>query len=400
MGGAERIMIGIAESLVEGGYDVDLVLAERRGELLQQVPTAVRIVELESASRATVLAALPGFPWSSILDLGRLAIRNRLILKLPSFATYLREEAPCVLLVTVLKNSLLALWARHLAGVDLRLVVREANVHSLQHAGRSRDNPILNRLARKWYPHADTFVAISQGVATDLTHSLGIPAGRISTIHNPVDADNVARLASTPIDHPWLRADIPLLLSVGRLAQQKDHATLLRAFAIVWREREVRLLVLGEGSCRRELEKLSCELGVERDVSFPGITSNPYPFMASASCFVLSSAWEGFGNVLIEALACGCPVVSTDCQSGSAEILDGGRFGRLARTGDPVDLARAIVETLDEPIDRERLLARARNFPPVPTYQRYREIILTNCHAADQEGRGFPARRPRQARSL
>jgi glycosyltransferase involved in cell wall biosynthesis len=98
--------------------------------------------------------------------------------------------------------------------------------------------------------------------------------------------------------------------------------------------------------------------------------------MANASCFVLSSAWEGFGNVLIEALACGCPVVSTDCQSGPAEILDGGRFGRLARTGDPVDLARAIVETLDEPIDRERLLARARNFPPVPTYQRYRAIIL------------------------
>jgi glycosyltransferase involved in cell wall biosynthesis len=377
MGGAERIIISIAGSLVEAGNEVDLVLAERRGELLKRVPPAVRIVELGSASRAATLAALPRFPLSLLPDLVRFAVRNRLTQKLPSLATYLRREAPRALLVTVSKNSLLALWARHLAGVNLRLVLREANVHSLQHAeGRSRDNLILTRLAREWYPHADAFVAISQGVSIDLTNTLGIPAERIMTIHNPVDAEYVARHASTPADHPWLQDDIPLLLSVGRLAEQKDHATLLRAFAIVRREREVRLLVLGEGPCRSELEDLSRELEVQRDVSFPGIISNPYPFMANASCFVLSSAWEGFGNVLIEALACGCPVVSTDCRSGPAEILGGGRFGRLAWTGDPVDLARAIAETLDEPIDRERLRARARDFPPASTYQRYREIIL------------------------
>jgi glycosyltransferase involved in cell wall biosynthesis len=281
------------------------------------------------------------------------------------------------LITTIAKNSLLALWARHLCGVDVRLVLREANVFSLQHAaGESRDHSILSRLARDWYPRADAFIAISHGVADDLTQALGIDADRITTIHNPVDVDHIMRCASRPAYHPWLGGDIPLVLSVGRLARQKDYATLLRAFAILRSEREIRLLVFGEGPLRAELEALSVELGVEHDVSFPGIVSDPYPFMARASCFVLSSAWEGFGNVLLEALACGCPVVSTDCRSGPAEILAAGRFGKLTSTHDPIGLAKAIAETLAEPVDRDRLRTRASNFSPAASYARYREVIL------------------------
>jgi glycosyltransferase involved in cell wall biosynthesis len=377
MGGAEKIMIGIAAFLAEAGHEVDFVLAERRGELVERVPPAVRIVELEPASGAATVAVLSRFPPASLLDLARLAIRQRITRSLLPLAAYLRQESPRALLASIAKNSLVALFARHLADPNLRLVVREANMFSLQNAEyHGRDNPIVTRLAGQWYARADAIVAISQGVADDLTHSLGVPSECITTIYNPVDADFIARRAMRSADHPWLRSDVPLLLAVGRLAKQKDFATLVRAFALVRRERAARLLILGEGPTRRELEDLARELGVEQEVSLPGICPDPYPFMARAACFVLSSAWEGFGNVLVEALACGCPIVSTDCPSGPSEILAGGHFGRLAKTGDPADLARAITITLDEPRHCERQRSRSRDFSPAATYERYHDVIL------------------------
>ena len=168
----------------------------------------------------------------------------------------------------------------------------------------------------------------------------------------------------------------PLLLAAGRLAPAKDFATLLRAFARVRARRPVHLVILGEGGLRHTLEKQLRELGIEADVELHGFVDNPFAWMSRASLFVLSSAWEGSPGVLVEAMACGCPVVSTDCPSGPDEILDGGRYGRLVPVGDAAALTEAIATTLDATIDREALRARAREFDVDRAIERYLDVLL------------------------
>jgi glycosyltransferase involved in cell wall biosynthesis len=172
---------------------------------------------------------------------------------------------------------------------------------------------------------------------------------------------------------------LPVILAVGRLTKAKDYPTLFRAFSLVRQVRPAKLLVLGEGEERSNLERLAIELGIQNDVSMSGFVDNPFAFMAKASVFVLSSAWEGFGNVLVEALACGCPVVATDCPSGPREILDNGRYGRLVPVGDHEALAKAILETLDNPdfpADRQTRLQRAMEFSVDVAIDRYMKVLL------------------------
>jgi glycosyltransferase involved in cell wall biosynthesis len=235
-------------------------------------------------------------------------------------------------------------------------------------------------LARWLYPWADLIVAVSHGVAKDLA-ALGVrrPA---TVIYNGLDLAEVARLAAADPMHPWLDPGAPpVILAAGRLAPQKDYPTLLRAFHLVRAQRPCRLVILGDGPLWPELRQMARELpsiGTYRpalDIAFAGHAHNPFAYMARASCFVLSSAWEGFGLVLAEALSCGCPVVSTDCRSGPREILDGGRYGRLAPVGDVEALAEAIEATLDAPPDRGVLKRRAAEFSAEAMVERYLQAI-------------------------
>ena len=205
------------------------------------------------------------------------------------------------------------------------------------------------RLMKQFYPWADGIVVVSDGVRNDLSDLTGIPYDRISVIYNPsVVKEEVQAKAKTTLDHPWFEANQPpVLVAVGRLQIQKDYPTLLRAFAQVRRSRAVKLVILGEGRERSKLEGILRELDLEQDESQPGFVENPYPFMAKASLFILSSRWEGLPTVLIEALCCGTPAVSTDCPSGPREILKDGRYGKLVPVGDSDSLAQAIEETLD-----------------------------------------------------
>jgi glycosyltransferase involved in cell wall biosynthesis len=186
--------------------------------------------------------------------------------------------------------------------------------------------------------------------------------------------------AKQPVSHPWFEQNrLPVILAVGRLTKAKDYPTLFRAFSLVRQVRPAKLLILGEGEERSNLERLAIELGIQNDVSMPGFVDNPFAFMAKASVFVLSSAWEGFGNVLVEALACGCPVVATDCRSGPREILDNGRYGRLVPVGDHEALAKAILETLDNPdfpADRQTRLQRAMEFSIDAAVDKYLKVLL------------------------
>ena len=321
--GGQRSMINLAHGIAECGYAVDLVLAQAEGPFLAEVRRPVRVVDLK-ASRA--------------------------LTSLPALVRYLRHEQPEAMLSVFGYVNVIALWAWRLAGVRTRLFVNEQNTVSLEAGNASSWRARLTpRLIKRFYPWANGIVVVSHGVRDDLAQLTNISGERITVIYNPsVVRAEVCEKAQASLDHPWLKPDQPpVLLAVGRLQVQKDYPTLIQAFAQVRLTRPVRLLILGDGKERPMLEALIKELGLEQDVSLPGFVMNPYAYMARASLFVLSSRWEGLPTVLIEALCCGIPVVSTDCPSGPQEILRDGQYGELVPVGDADALAQAIETTLE-----------------------------------------------------
>ena len=323
-GGAERVMLDLAHGFAERGIATDLVLPQVEGPYLSEVRSDVRIVNLKA---------------------------RRVLASLPALVRYLRRERPDALLATLTHANLVALWARRLSGVPTRVVVREANTLTQVTRGAGTDRRrLFPFLVRRFYPWADGIVAVSSGVALDLEASSGTSARRIHILPNPVLTPDLASKAREALDHPWFGVgQPPVVLGVGRLSKQKDYATLIRAFDRVRRQRVARLVILGDGPERASLEALIAELGLADQASLPGFASNPFAYMARAGVFVLSSAWEGMPGALIQAVACGAPVVATDCESGPREILQGGRYGRLVPVGDPSAMAEAILAALEQP---------------------------------------------------
>jgi glycosyltransferase involved in cell wall biosynthesis len=343
-GGAERMMIQLARGMAAQGVPLDLVVAQATGPLASEIPSEVRVVDLKAPRMRQTIWGL---------------------------TRYLRRERPQAVLSRVLHANLAVSIARRLSGVPARIVLTEAsNLSAVLADGLIR--PYLATAARWLYPQANQLIAVSVGAARGLEQCLRLPAGRVRVIYNPVVDARLPQRAAEPAPHPWLaKAEIPVILSVGRLGPEKDHATLLAAVAIVRRTRPVRLLIFGEGSERSRLEVLRQRLGLDTEAAFPGITSNPYAAMSRASLFVLSSRLEGLPGALIEALACGCPVVSTDCPSGPAEILPDERYGLLVPVADPPALAQAILTALDRQWDRGTLVQRGTSFSldqAVPQY--------------------------------
>jgi glycosyltransferase involved in cell wall biosynthesis len=297
---------------------------------------------------------------------------------LHGLAIYLRREQPDALLSAKTPANLVAIWAKRLAKVRTRIVVSErTNLSTVTQQSPKWRWRYVAPLIGKVYPQAERIVTVSRGVADDLAACTGLPRATIGTIYNPTLTTEIAEKAQAPISHTWLPpTTTPVILGVGRLVPQKDFPTLLKAFAHVHRKHPARLLILGEGRERAKLEALVSELGIAEDVSFPGFEPNPYAFMARASVFVLSSAWEGLPNALIEALACGCPVVSTNCPSGPQEILDNGAFGPLVPVGDDRALAEAILHTLENPPNAERLRSRAAEFDIREISRQYLNVLL------------------------
>ncbi len=322
-GGAERVMVNLARGFAERGLKVDLVLAKAEGPYISQVPQEVRVVDLGA---------------------------RRVLYSLPGLVRYLRQERPCAMLSAMSHANIVAIWARSLADVETHLVVTEHTT-----LGQSTENATLVRarfmpvLIKRFYPRADAVVAVSRGVADDLAIRSGLPAEKIKVIYNPVVTPELFAKAEEPLDHPWFQpGEPPVILGAGRLTPAKDFSTLIRAFALVRKKRPARLMILGEGKDRPKLEALVHELGLEGEAALPGFVDNPYNYMKRAAVFVLSSRWEGLPTVLIEALALGTLVVSTNCPSGPAEILQGHKEF-LVPVGDANALARAILCLLENP---------------------------------------------------
>ncbi len=349
-GGAERVMVNLARGFSEKGLDVDLVLAKAEGPYLSEVPAGVRVIDLHS---------------------------SRVLASLPNLIHYLRRERPQAILSAMDHANIVAIWARKLARVQSRVVVTVHN--TLSRATTNSDNfrgRLMPCLIRMFYPWADAVVAVSGGVAEDLAKATGLPQEQIRVIYNPVVTPEILEKAEEPLNHTWFApGEPPVILSAGRLTKQKDYPTLIRAFAMVRRERPARLMILGEGEERPKLEALIQELGLDEDVSLPGFVDNPYAYMARSAVFVLSSAWEGLPTVLIEAMAVGTPVVSTDCPSGPAEILEGGKWGKLVPVGDIEKIAKAIIDTLED-LNHPDVAKRAQDFGIEKPVQNYLKVLL------------------------
>ena len=332
-GGAERIVLNLAKGFSERGYAVDLVLARAEGPYMSQIPDAARVIDLNAP---------------------------RVVGSVPALVKYLQRERPTALLSGMFTN-LIALWARRLSGVPHRLVITEHN--SLSSIVKNKKDlrwQMYPKLAKRFYPWADNIIAVSNDVADDLTQVAKIPRDLIKVIYNPIVTSDLQDKSEAPLDHPWFKdGEPPVILTVGRLTDQKAFDVLIQAFSLVRKNRPARLLILGEGENRSALQSLIGQLGLEQDVSLMGFVQNPYPFMAQASLFVLPSRWEGLPTVLVEALYLGSPIIATDCPGGSREILQGGQFGRLVPVDDPLVLAEAIIGSMND----------RRSYPPKESWQ-------------------------------
>jgi glycosyltransferase involved in cell wall biosynthesis len=383
-GGAERSMLHLIQSFTEQGRSVDLLIFKPEGAFVDSVPDSVRLVELKPTAgvRGRLMAALADPSGvRTILRPVLLPVKADANLRhIVALRRYLEAARPDVLLSALTYTNLVALWAKQLAGNITPVVVSEritlsVHIKSDKHYRAWRWRFALPAISYA-YRAADGIVTVSDSVSSDLIEKAQISHTAIKTIYNPVVDSKLLALAEQPLEHPWTNNGAPpVILGAGRLIQQKDFQTLLRAFAILRAKRKARLIILGEGKKRSELQSLAQDLGIANDVEMPGFVSNPYQYMANASVFALTSLYEGLPGVLIQAMACGCPVISTDCPGGSAEILDHGKYGRLVPVKDHEALADAMDSVLDESPDRDLLRERSSLFSVKRATQQYLDYL-------------------------
>lgn len=350
-GGTELGRIRLAKEFAKRGFKVDLVCVNNAGVSPARAPAGVYLVDLKASRVAKSL-----FP----------------------LARYLRQAKPKVMIATLNQLNVLPIWAKILSRVSTRMVLSIHTNIGLAIANSPRlADKVMPFLMRRFFPLADVVIAVSQGNAKDLSELTGLPLERIKVIYDPVITQEIFEKANATVDHPWFNpGSPPVVLGVaGRLNKAQDFPTLIRAFALVRQKVSARLMILGEGEERARLEALAHELGLKDEVQLPGFVDNPYAYMKRSAVFVLSSRWQALPNAMIEAMALGTPVVSTDCPSGPREILEDGRLGRLVPVGDVEALAHAIIDTLSSKPDREELKARAEAFRLERIVNQYLDVI-------------------------
>ena len=377
-GGAERATLTLAASLIDRGYRVDLVLLRLSGQYRATMPDGMAVYYHRSRTpdrefagycreRGIDLRMLPTGPleavrawWFLRRRFPRIGDRLSRVRAALGVARYIREAEPQLLFSALHLANDGSVLAAALTGRTVPVVVSLRSNIGVSYSQRQK------AFARLLTPEADAVVAVSQGVAADAVETLGLDARLVHPIYNPKPLGDIRRLAQEAVDHTWFEGgEPPVILAVLRWGRQKDWPTLVEAFGHVRRGIPARLAILGHLSeaNRHELMAFADSFGVAEEIAFLGFDENPFRYMRRAALFVLSSRSEGLPNVLIEAMACGTPVVSTDAPFGPTEILEGGRWGRLTPVGDAPALAQAIVETLaGESVPADALRRRADDF--------------------------------------
>jgi glycosyltransferase involved in cell wall biosynthesis len=349
-GGAERVFVTLANSLANHGYQVDFVLSNAQGNYLSALDSKIKIIDL---GRQHVVASFVG--------LGR----------------YLRAHKPEIILSGLSNANAAVLVATRIFLPSCKTIITQHVNWSqvLTHHPTLKERAVY-QLSKILYPLATQIVAVSNGIANEIKKMRNVYPGKIQCIYNPVVTPELLELSEQPPSHPWLlNKDEPVLIGVGRLVEQKDFETLIRAYYRVQKQITCKLLILGEGPERQKLENLVQELDLTSKIDLPGFASNPYTNMTHSDLFVLSSQFEGLPTVLIEAMACGCPLVSTDCDSGPDEILDNGRYGALVPVGDVSAMTQAIIQSLQNPPEKELLRKRAQLYSVENATRAYTHLI-------------------------
>lgn len=373
--GGVNVYLTIACELARRGHRVVIAACEPEGAMRATMPAEIEIVDLPASSSWRARTAPLRASWRRaapfLLPITFEPTLHPALRRVDALARFLATYAPGALYSGGAHENAVAWLAKQMSDAATRLVFTEHNTLNRDHSyGRGRHLRTIPPMVRYIYPDAAARVAVSAALADHVAEHNGVARSSIQVIYNPAVPENLAEKVAAPVDHPWFAPDAPpVILGAGRLTTAKDFPTLVRAFALVRRTRSVRLVIAGAAKTPRktvkrhaQLTELARQLGVDDDVALVGFVANPFPYMARAAAFVLSSRQEGLGNVLVEALACGCPCVATDCPSGPREILDGGHYGRLVPVGDTAAMAKAICETLDAAPDREKIRAAADRF--------------------------------------
>ena len=348
-GGAERVNLTLASEFLQLGHEVDLVVLQKSGELIEQLPDKVRLIDLKTPR---------------IRDLAF------------SFSRYLKLEKPAGVIVNIWPLTCSCVVGRWLSRQKTRLVVVDHNslTRAYQHFS-SFQNLKMRLSILGTYRFADARVAVSQGVGKELARLGWMSPEKIDAIYNPIPCRTVDRVCPAT-EALWGHFEGQRILNVGHLKAQKNQALLIRAFAKQFRDKNAKLMILGDGPLRSDLERLAHDEGVENQILMPGFVKDPVPVYASADLFVLSSSYEGFGNVIVEAMNCGTPILSTNCQFGPDEILADGQYGKLVPVNNIEELASGMAEVLGQPIDAQKLKDRAQEFAPEIAAREYLRILF------------------------
>lgn len=324
-GGAERIMINLARGFSEQGIDVDLVVAKLEGAYMALVPKGVNVVNLNV---------------------------KRVLFTLIPLSRYIMTRNPKAIISTMDHCNLISIFAKRISrkrNLKLLLTVHSTPSQVIKNSKNFKTSFLIPFLLKKEYRKQRKVIAVSKGVADDMCSTYKIPKENVHVIYNPVIDSDIFYKANENLNHEWFsNRNIPVILGVGRLASPKDFSTLIKAFALVRKERKARLIILGEGPMRENLNMLIGDLNLEEDVQLLGFCDNPYYYFSRAAVYVLSSYREGLPTALIEALALGCNVVATNCKSGPSEILEEGKLGKLIPIGKESIMAKAIMKALDQ----------------------------------------------------
>ena len=349
-GGAERVAVNLANNFANRGYQVEIVLLSASGQFISELHKNIKVIDLQVKRIRSALLPL---------------------------ADYLRKNTPDALIANMWPLTVISIWARFIARVPTRAIV-------VEHSTWSRDpiaKPLLMRLIVKitmylTFPKADGIVTVSRGAADDMASFAGLSRELITVIYNPIAEIKTPYIKEPMAPYSWWFGSHFKLIAVGNLIPVKDYETLLSAFAQLVKHVDARLLILGEGNCRGKLEGFARRLEIESRLSLPGFVKNPRPYFRHADLHLLSSSSEGFGNVIVEALEEGTPVVSTDCHSGPREILADGKYGRLVPVGDSYAMAMAMADALTSNHDKENLKIRAQEFSIDKAVDTYESLLF------------------------
>ncbi len=359
VGGAEKVTANILKWLNRDNFSPQLLLQEKKGYHLKSIPEDVRMADFSG---------------------------DNLLFCFFKLMAYLKKEEPDIFVSVFPRFSVVSVLAKIFCNSPVKIVIVE---HSLFSSTAANARTFLRRFVAKFmfpslmrylYGFSEAVICVSRGVAEDIERITGLK-NKMKIIYNPIISDEIYQLAKEPVDTVYVaKESLPIILAVGRLAIAKDYPTLLKAFQIVSKSTKAKLIILGSGDEHRKLVEFARKLKISGKVYFLGLQENPYKFMTNASVFVLSSKQEGFSTVIVEAMACGLPVVSTDCKSGPNEIITNMKNGLLVKEGDPQMVADAIIRVLRDDNLRKKFSQngkeRAKDFTAQRKTKEYENIFL------------------------